>query len=137
MTLAPWLRRQLIASGRMTAEGLTRRAKIMTHRCGCPCFAGYDGDICAMDAWAELQEVNVIGEAEALMSGRRTYTYWIRLEHLQLRNQFDIQWEPAGSQEHRRVLVEHRCDEPFPAHWAHPRDLNAPPEIEESDECPF
>ena len=137
MTLAPWLQAHLIAKGVMSQSGLTRRAKIHTHRCGLPCLAGYDNDWAAMDAWCELQAINAQGEAEALLEGRATYNYSIIGQQIYPRWHWHIAGEPAGTMPRIRVLVEHRCDTPIPAHWADPQDDHQPATPKESDECPF
>lgn len=139
MTMAPWLRRMLIESGRLTENGVSRNARIIIHTCGIPCIAGLDDDICAFETWCEMQPINTIGEAEALTQGRRTFEYLPANKRIYPRWTENITHRPAGTHDRWRQLVEHRCGELFPAHWADTRDDHQPePTIgEESDECPF
>lgn len=112
--MAPWLRSMLIDKGVMSESGLTRRAHVRTHRgCGLPTLSG----ICdiGFDAWCDLAELTAIGEAEALLAGRRTYELYAG-RSLYSRDRWTIHSRPAGGARHP-VLAEHRCDEQLPAGW--------------------
>ena len=112
--MAPWLRSMLIDKGVMSESGLTLRAHIRTHRgCGLPTLSG----ICdiGFDAWCDLAELTAIGEAEALLAGRRTYELYSG-RSLYSRDRWTIHSRPAGGERHP-VLAEHRCGEQVPAGW--------------------
>lgn len=116
--MAAWMRQMLIDKGVLTEQGLSRKARIRTHRpCGLPTLAGIDSDLAGLDAWCDLGELHAYGEAMALISGRRTYELWGgRLGH---RDQWQIQGRPAGSSRHP-VFSEHRCHDPIPPDWITP-----------------
>lgn len=125
--LPSWLKRSLIASGRMSESGLTRRARVVRCRkCGVPTMAGYDAAVAALDAWCDLTDLSALGEALALCEGRRTYTLWEMGDRLELdaRDRWMITGQPAGTG--RTVLTEHRCAAPVPALWAAPQPESAP-----------
>lgn len=138
MTMEPWLKRMLIQTGRMTESGLTRRAKIRIHVCGIPCLAGLDDDICAREVWLELQPINTLGEAEAMLEGRYTVEYWPGADKLYPRWPENITHVPAGTDTRTRQMVEHRCNAPIPASWWDTRETTSKTTAtEETDECPF
>ena len=112
-----WLRNQLIERGVLTAQGLSRKAKIIRHRpCGFPTLAGFDADVAALDAWCDLADLSLLGEAMALLDGRRTYT--LMGQHLEDRQSPGrIAHFPA---DHTPVYAQHRCHQPIPASWCKP-----------------
>lgn len=132
-----WLKSMLVDAGHMSESGLTATARIRAHRrCGLPCIAGYDAKAAAFDAWCDPSPLSAHGEAEAAISGRRTYS----LAHgtLRPRNRWDIPAHPAGAKGSPVVLAEHRCDQPVPAAWTTPPSTpRTAPAATRSDECPF
>lgn len=141
MSLPTWLKTKLQRDGLMDEDGLTRRARARRcKQCRAYLLAGLDGDICALPAYVDPTPLSALGEAAALILGRRTYALWYfggRLE-LSPRDQFQIKGSPAGQPKNRfDVHVEHICGSgPLPsAPSVHERflapaavlDPNAPP----------
>ena len=127
-----WLTSMLVDKGVMSEGGLTRRAKLIEHRpCNFPTLAGLDADRCALDAWCDLGELTLEGEAMALLDGRRTYE--LHGGRLSLRDRWNIPGKPANT---RTVFAEHRCHDPIPASWCIPH-LPAPPATTTDDGIPF
>ncbi len=116
----------------MSEGGLTRRAKVLEHRpCHFPTLAGLDADRCALDAWCDLGQLTLEGEALALLDGRRTYE--LHGSRLSLRDRWNIPGRPADRQP---VFAEHRCHPPIPASWCIPH-RPAPPAPTTDDGIPF
>ncbi len=112
-----WLRSALIDKGVLTAQGLSRRAKVITHRpCGMPTMSGIDRDPCGLDAWCDLGQLTADGEFQALLDGRRTYE--VSNQRLHPRDRWSIPGHPASPT--TVVLAEHRCHQPIPATWCQP-----------------
>ena len=108
----------LVDKGVLSEAGLTRRAKLMSHRaCGFPTLAGLDADRAALDAWCDLGELTLEGEALALLNSRRTYE--LHAGRLSRRDRWAIPSRPAGKSRWP-VFAEHRCHEPIPAAWCIP-----------------
>lgn len=130
-----WMKQMLIDKGVLTEQGLSRKARILTHRpCGIPTLAGIDSDRCGLDAWCDLAEIHAYGEAMALLSGRRTYELWGgRLGH---RDHWMIQGRPAGGTRYP-VFAEHRCHEPIPTDWIHPSKPAPQPTARNLEEIPW
>lgn len=113
-----WMRQMLIDKGVLTEQGLSRKARIRTHRgCPIPVLAGIDSDIAGLDAWCDLGELHAYGEAMALLSGRRTYE--LRGGRLGHRDKWQISGKPAGTTRYP-VFAEHRCHDPIPTDWIQP-----------------
>lgn len=115
-TLPNWMREMLIAKGALTETGLSRKAKILTHRpCGIPCLAGLDAPNCALETWCDLTELSTTGEAQALLQGRRTLQ--LRTDGtLNYRDHWNIKSTPAGNR--HRIFATHSCNNPAPDTWA-------------------
>ena len=131
-----WLQEMLVAKGVMSATGLTRKARIHSHRpCSQATVAGYDADVCALDAWCDLHELTADGEVLALLDGRVTYE--VDGERLHRRDRWAIRSRPAGGS--TPVLAEHRCDAPLPFDWRAPTVTTPPPPATDMEEtqCPF
>ena len=112
-----WLRSMLIDKGVLTAQGLTIRAKVMTHRaCGFPTLAGIDARVAGLDAWCDLGQLSPYGELHALLDGRRTYR--LHRGELDPRDRWNTAGHPAGHD--LPVFAEHRCHQPIPATWCLP-----------------
>jgi len=113
-----WLLDHLIRTGHLTETGLSRRARIRT----CPChqlvLAGLDEDICAFEVACDPNPLSPLGEALALVEGRRTLAVhrdrgrWV----LDRRDHHDIAADPAGTKHREDVVREHRCTSPPPPH---------------------
>lgn len=124
-SMPDWLRAQLIEKGYLSETGLSQKARIIRHRaCGLPCLAGLDSDMCALEAYTDLAELSPLGEAEALLQGRRTYEYYPHRKHLRLRNHWSIRARPAGSG--NPIFAEHHCEQPVPADWTVPTKPHKP-----------
>jgi hypothetical protein len=119
-----WLTSMLVDKGVMSEGGLTRKAKVLEHRpCHFPTLSGLDSDRCALDAWCDLGQLTLEGEALALLGGRRTYE--LRGDRLSQRDRWSIPGRPASR---CAVFAEHRCHDPIPAAWCiphRPAPLNA------------
>lgn len=130
-TMPRWLSEALIDKGILTAQGLTRTARVRTHPCGVPCLAGIDDN--GLDAWCELAEITTLAEAHALLDDRTTYR--IHAAQLVRRDQWHIRAHPASDEP---TLVEHRCHASLPADWIAPLPaLPAPAPRKETSACPF
>jgi hypothetical protein len=124
-----WLRSMLIDKGVLTAQGLTIRAKIITHRpCGIPTLAGIDGRVAGLDTWCDLGQLSPHGELQAMLDGRRTYRLYGG--ELDPRDRWNTLGHPASHD--RPVFAEHRCGQPIPANWClTPQPSPARPDLEE------
>lgn len=136
-TLTDRVRQHLIATGRITENGTSRRLQIRScHQCRTTVLAALDADICAFDIQADPDPVGRLGELLAVADGRRSYDVIDTAGRLELEYRRAIH---IGSRrrcpvvvEHRcAVVVEHRCGLPVPA-----EPVAAIPSIEEAV-CPF
>lgn len=106
-----WLAKHLEDAGKLGPDRIGRAAR--AHRCkacGQLILTGLDNDMCASIANADPTPVSPLGEALALIGGRRTYTLHQttdRLE-LQIRDRWQIAGSPAGTR--YDVLPEHTCE---------------------------
>lgn len=106
-----WLRDHLVASGHMTETGATRRARIRTCSCKADVLIGLDSDVAALEVTCDPCPLSRLGEALALLDGRRTLTLrregrgWV----LDWRDAHEITSAPAASQQRRDVVRQHRC----------------------------
>ncbi len=104
-----WLRRQLVDTGHLTDDGLTRSARLRRcPRCRRPVLAGIDNN--GLDAWADPAPLDADGEARALLDGRHTWDLFARTD-LVFRTSMSIRHRPAGSDPDRPVLAMHACPE--------------------------
>jgi hypothetical protein len=83
-------------------------------QCRITVWQGFDGEVCALLAYADVMPLSAIGEVLALLDGRRTYRLMRRGERsaLQVRDRWDIRTHPAGQSSARctyDVLAQHRC----------------------------
>lgn len=135
MSIPDWLQRHLTSIGRWDADGVRRTVSATVCRCGARVLRGLDDDTCALAATVEPDPIDTAGELLALLQKRRTFKlgYYGRWE-LDRRSSIDISAQPAGVVD---VLVEHRCNQPFPC--------NGPPIIPpqkahvemQEEACPF
>lgn len=106
-----WLLDHLIRAGHVTETGLARRARIRTCECGERVLAGLDAEVCAFEVHADPMPLTALGEALALIDGRRTFA----VHHeggryvLDWRDGHSITEAPAGTQPREDVLRGHRC----------------------------
>lgn len=106
-----WLLGHLVAAGHLTESGLSRRARIRTCSCGQAVLAGLDDEILAFEVQVDPVPVSPIGEALALIEGRRTFSLAREGGRYVLdpRTAADILHHPAGTHPRRDVLRAHRC----------------------------
>lgn len=113
---ATWerIKAHLQASGYMDENGVTRRVRAVTcRRCHAPILTGLSADVAAHTAEVDPAPISPLGEALAVLAGRRTYT----LRHLggkwvvTPRSSFAIAGTPAGTGRHD-TLAAHRCGTP-------------------------
>lgn len=105
----------LIRIGRLDDDGISRRAHARLCRaCGAVTMAGLDDDKVAVTARVDPVPLSPLGEAQVLMSGRRTYAleYTSRGYRLDPRTAAHIRRAPAGSVPGIDVVGEHRCGAP-------------------------
>ena len=123
----------LINTGRITEQGIGRRAHIRTcPTCKQPTLTGLDADRCALTATVDPYPLTPHGEVWALSDGRHTY----QLQHGQLepRTRWNIPGHPPGPD--HTVLTTHRCHQPIPTqHRRPPAPRPAPPTP--TEEIPF
>lgn len=106
-----WLVDHLVRTGHLTETGLSRRARIRTCSCRQLVLAGLDDDTCALEVTCDPHPLSPLGEALALVEGRRTLALhrdgsrWV----LDRRDSYDITAEPAGTKHREDVVREHRC----------------------------
>lgn len=113
---ADWLLAHLQTAGHLTANGIGRRARPRTCRCGNQILAGLDDDTAALEAHADPWPLTALGEALAHIEGRHA---WALHHHggryvLDWRDASRITHQPAGSRTRMDVLREHRCGTPPP-----------------------
>ena len=130
-----WLAKHLETTGAGNPDRIGRAARIHhCKHCGRYILTGLDNDMCAGVANADPTPLSPLGEALALIGGRRTYALRQssgRLE-LQLRDQWQIEGSPAGT---RYDIV--------PAHTCEAVDLPSAPSVQqryaaaESDTPPY
>lgn len=106
MTLPAWLQRTLGDTYRSVRLRVCRR-------CNAPVLAGLDADICAFAVQADVVPLTPLGEAVALLTGRRTFDLvgYGSDKRLYAREEHNIHTT-------RRYLVfpEHRCGESLDAY---------------------
>lgn len=111
MTTA-WLYRHLEQTGALGPDRIGRAVRATACRkCHAHTLTGLDGDLCAGVARVDPEPIDAIGEALALLTGRRTYCLHNSGDRyeLQLRDQWKITGAPAGTRPYD-VVAEHTCD---------------------------
>lgn len=114
MSIPGWLQQHLTDLGRWNADGVSRAVRARVCRCGTRTLRALDDDICGLPVTVDPGPLDVLGEMQALISGRATY----RLLHIanrweiDRRTQFDIAAQPAGTV---NVLAAHQCGQPIAA----------------------
>ncbi|WP_067428314.1 hypothetical protein [Nocardioides jensenii] len=106
-----WLREQLQRQGVLSITGINRRAQARSCTCGAQILAGLDATIAALQVFVDPIPLSPLGEAMALLEGRRAVSLnreggtWV------LNDRYDLQIEgwPAGTKRGEDVLREHRC----------------------------
>lgn len=118
MNSSTWLRDHLIRKGVITERGVSRRARPrICLRCGLVALVGLDDERCALEVHADPVPLSTLGEALALIEGRRT----LALHHeaarfvLDVREADHIADRPAGATAREDVLRQHRCGTGPPA----------------------
>lgn len=105
-----WLRRQLETAGRWNTDGVGRALSGGRCRsCKQPVVRGLDDDVAALAVTCDPRPVDELGEALALMQGRRTFAVASRGGRLLVDPR-----EPLAIAARRPadVLAEHRCGSP-------------------------
>ena len=114
--LPDYVVRHLVAQGLRDGDtGAMRRARAAyCLRCHALVMRGIDAPFGGMSRDVEPAPLSRIGEALALMSGRRTYTLAWRGDRYEIdhRDQWQIRGSPAESRAGVDVVVEHDCDAP-------------------------
>lgn len=107
-----WLRDHLLRTGHMTETGVSRSAKLRTCRCGEQVVFGLDDVMCALEVHVDPVPVSPLGEALALIEGRRTLALHREGAKfvLDVRSSSHIVKRPAGAGTREDVLRQHRCD---------------------------
>lgn len=117
MSHPTWLLEHLIRAGHITERGISRKARVRTcERCGRVALVGLDADVCAFEVAADPLPLSRLGEALALVEGRRTFAL-VRTHRgyeLDARDASAILGRPAGATKRQDVLAEHRCSAPGP-----------------------
>lgn len=140
MTTPTWLLDHLIRAGHVTETGATRKAKIRRcQKCRAHVLVGLDADMCALEVEADPTPLSALGEALALVEGRRTLALYRDRGRFVLdpRRTEDITGDPAGSNSREDALREHRCStfltdpltapSAFAVVWQPPLPTNAVP----------
>lgn len=137
-----WLRDHLIRSGHMTETGATRKARLRPCP-GCPhdVLVGLDDVMCALEVQADPVPLSELGEALAVLQGRRTFhlrregSGWV----IDRRDAADISAEPASTGRRTDVLLEHACSHgpPAPALRAASTFPETRPPVTASERPPF
>lgn len=97
------VKNHLIQTGKLTTQGLGRRAQLQTcTRCPALVIVGLDSHRCALRAVCDPVALDQLGEALELIAGRATYELWGR--ELERRDQ----WKISGGMP-RPVIPEHEC----------------------------
>lgn len=113
-----WLVAQLIRDGHIDAETrATRRARMsFCPRCRRPVIIGMDADTSrphamAMAVTVDPRPLTALGEIQAKIGGRLTWSYrWIGDRYqLDPRGRAEFQRAPAGSHRGMDVMVQHDC----------------------------
>jgi hypothetical protein len=128
-----WLRRWLLATGRMDADGITRQLRGgHCPRCAQSLLQGLDGDVAALTIHADPLPLTRTGEAAYVLLSATTYRMRASLKgwtaHPRVAG--EIRRQPASLTV--RVLGEHCCGMRWPAGLYHPpprapRQPTAPP----------
>lgn len=93
--------------------GILRAASLNTCRCGAPLLQGLDADRAALTAIVDIQPIDEIGEAVALVQGRRTYDLVGGYQRKEL--EYRYEWNIKKKRRYP-VLAEHRCGQPLHHH---------------------
>lgn len=126
-----WLTDHLIRTGHLTETGLSRRARIrICPTCHQPTLAALDDDTCAFETHCDPHPLNPLGEALALVEGRRTLALHRTAGHWELdrRDHRHITDDPASHRHREDVLRQHRCHTP-----PIPNDHTAPSRFPETN----
>jgi hypothetical protein len=115
--LSDWLKAHLEKTGVIDSDGIGRRARVRTCRgCSNTVLIGLDGDTCALVVEADPVPLSPLGEALALIEGRRTVTLSREGGRYVLGIRYDLMIEAhaAGTQLNTDILRSHRCGTDVP-----------------------
>lgn len=97
------VRQHLVDTGRIGVDGTGRQAQLRRcPTCRAAVVVGLDAARCALRVVCDPARLDQVGEAVAVLSGRRTYELWGR--ELERRNAFKIR---AGMR--KPVIAQHSC----------------------------
>lgn len=114
--LPEWLVAHLSAKGLHDADGVRRAARLTRCvKCNRRVLVGLDGDVAAMPVTCDPHEVDVKGEALALILGLQTYTLTRSARSKGIAWNLDHR-HPWAIEKGRRtaIVAEHRCDVAVP-----------------------
>lgn len=109
MTMQPWLKSHLIETGRISLDGVSRKAKLRNClRCGVRTIIGLDHDPCGIPTAADPTHLDPIAELLAVALGRWTYDL-TPAPALERRSHWNIR-----GPRHYPVLANHQCRDGVP-----------------------
>lgn len=104
MTMQPWLRQHLIETGRISLDGISRKANLRNcRRCDGPIIVGLDHEPCGIPTSADPTQLDPVAEMFAIALGRWTYDL-TNTPALERRNR----WSIRAPRRHP-VLASHQC----------------------------
>lgn len=106
-----WIQTHLETRGLWNADGVSRAVRArQCRKCHKLVLTALDSDMCAGVAIVDPTPLSPLGEAAALILGRRTYFLWPRLDRLELDLRYDgaIAGRPAGAGRYD-VVGTHEC----------------------------
>lgn len=117
MSLHAAITAKLVREGHITPSGTGRRAQPRRCRdCRAPVLVGDDHDTTRLTATVDPEPLTPLGEALAILEGRRTLALVMEAGRLVMwaRDAGHIRSAPAGTRAREDVLREHRCGSPPP-----------------------
>lgn len=111
MSMPEWLKRALIAQGKLDSDGYSRRAKVIFCRqCGAPTIRGLDDDRIALEVDLDVTCLDNADELTAVLAGRGTHRVRWRGDRYEIdprRGPIEISGTPADRA--HDVHAEHLC----------------------------
>lgn len=110
-----WLWAWMVRTGLARADGVGQRIKPYRCVCGDTVLRGLDSEVCAVVVSVDVGGVDALGEAVALLQGRRTYTLLPLLHRSQ--NSFCLIQRTAAHISRKTVhpvLIQHICGSHIP-----------------------
>ena len=128
----------LIATGVLTPDGVTRRARPRPcPRCQPLVLVGLDHARCALPPTTNPTPLTPAGELAALLTGRETYKLTPNRNAYELnwRDQHSIRAKPAGTLHGADIVATHQCG--APELDAAPSRIPPPLKRPANNDCPF